>query len=147
MRILERAGTQRPQLLLLGTYYLPSSPHLGRGLRAPGWIKLLRGRGDEDRVWFIFTDPHPTEKMGDHRALQTTKAPDSSTVLGRARSLTTASSMSNLLTLLGSGMPVKNSMSGFFGELSSAHYLTPGTGHSRRETELCRVALSRTMLF
>jgi hypothetical protein len=84
--------------------------------------------------------------MGGNRALQATKAPDTSTVLGRARSLTTASSRYNILTLLGSGMPVKNSMSGFFGELSSAHYLTPGTGQSRRETELCLIALKSTML-
>jgi hypothetical protein len=143
MRTLEGVGTQRPQLLLLGTYYLSSSPHLGP--RAPGWIRLPRGTGNEDSVRFIFTDPHPTKKMGGHRALQSTKAPDPSTVLGRARSLTSASSRSNILTLLGSGMPVKNSMSGFFGELISAHYITPGTGHSRRETKLCRIALSSTM--
>jgi hypothetical protein len=42
-------------------------------------------------------------------------------------------------------MPVKNSMSGFFAELCSAHSLTPVTGHSRRETELCGIALSSTM--
>jgi hypothetical protein len=42
-------------------------------------------------------------------------------------------------------MPVKNNISGFFGELSSAHSLTPGTGQNRREIELWRIALSSTM--
>jgi hypothetical protein len=83
--------------------------------------------------------------MGVHRALQTIKTLDSSTVLWRASFLTTALSRSNFLTLLGSGMPVKNNISGFFGELSSAHSLTPGTGQSRREIELWRIALSSTM--
>jgi hypothetical protein len=126
------------------TTYLPSSPHLGRDPRAPGWIRLPSGRGLDDRFWLFFTDPHPSEKMEWHKALQQLKA-QPATVLGRGWSLTSASSRSNFLTLLGSGLLVKNSMSAICGELCSAHYPTPGTGHSRRETELHWITLSSTM--
>jgi hypothetical protein len=63
-RSLEGAGTPRTTAYPAGNYYLPPSPHLGREPMAPGWIRLPRGRGHDDRVWFIFTDPQPTEKMG-----------------------------------------------------------------------------------
>jgi hypothetical protein len=46
----KKRGHQESQLLLLGNYSLPPSPHLGRESRAPGWVRLLTGRDQHDRV-------------------------------------------------------------------------------------------------
>jgi hypothetical protein len=54
---------------------------------APGQIRTPRGRGQDNKNLLIFADPHPTVKMGVHNTLQATKAPDSSAVLERSRSL------------------------------------------------------------
>jgi hypothetical protein len=102
---------QGSQLLLLGTYYLLSSSHLGRELSAPGWMRLPRGRVQHDTVLLNYADPHPTEKMEDQKALQATKTPDSSSVLGRLKSLTTASSRSSIFILLRLGTQVTNTTS------------------------------------
>jgi hypothetical protein len=111
---------QGSQLLLLGTYYLLSSSHLGRELSAPGWMRLPRGRVQHDTVLLNYADPHPTEKMEDQKALQATKTPDSSSVLGRLKSLTTASSRSSIFILLRLGTQVTNTTSACYGDLASS---------------------------
>jgi hypothetical protein len=48
--------------------------------------------GQDDRFLLIFADPHTIERMEGHKELQETQAPKSSAMLGRPRSLTTATS-------------------------------------------------------
>jgi hypothetical protein len=81
---------------------------------------LLRGRGQDDRVLLIFADPHALERIEGHKALQTTKAPDSSAVLGKPRSLTTASNRSNILIVLRLGTLVTNTTLACYGDCGSA---------------------------
>jgi hypothetical protein len=66
--------------------------------------------------------------LEDHKALQTTKAPDSSVVLERPMSLTTAWSRSNFLIILRLGTLITNSTSACYGDWDSA--LQPSWAHT-----------------
>jgi hypothetical protein len=111
---------QGSQFQLQGSYYLLPSHHLGRESRAPGWVRLLRGTGQVDRVLLLRADPHTIERMEGHKALQATQAPESSAVLRRPRSLTTASSRSNFFILLRLETLVTNTMSACYGDWDSS---------------------------
>jgi hypothetical protein len=114
---LEGAGT--PRITASAAGKLPSH-QLGRESRDPGWVRLLRGTGQDNRVLLIFANPHTIDRMEGHKAPQATQGPDSSIVLERPRSLTTASSKSNFLILLRLETLVTNTTSTCYGDLGSS---------------------------